>query len=489
MKTFSVLNEHVRNLARAMLEWGKHTGSIIVVYLAAHEHNMTAVWACLLAGYLPCLQPALSTQRVHKEGHAAHIKELFESATWPTSEFGAEQITFIFGLEVLLLSELKSSREKFTVAADWVAYEAKPDNDATLFLTSGSTGFSKASIQLAFGSNFLLSKLTRDLDKHIDLFGTARAFVTVMQKLSKNPRVLYNRPWVRNDRAPDAFTISAHNRACSEFLDLRHPLGGCEMRIVDPANGVTLYPDVFVRYYNNAKATSYGFVQGGWFRTGYVGMIENGVMRLGGRIKDTIIVCGISYSIPELETYLQIVEWVVHSFLAAAPFRALGQQTEGFIGFQANAFSRLKREGEKHFNLHDIPAIQILKHPVLSSLAQNETPFYAFRARGFDSGHSPFTSMDGMATVPYTIAGYSYGGVVAFEIAKQLEAMGEEVKFFAPINIPPSISDRMAQVMTGWSCGEASYILVPEENTTLMDFEYVPQFQEILHSRLEARGL
>jgi hypothetical protein len=45
----------------------------IVVYLTEHEDNMAAVWACLLAGYVPCLQPALSAQQAHKEGHVTHI--------------------------------------------------------------------------------------------------------------------------------------------------------------------------------------------------------------------------------------------------------------------------------------------------------------------------------------------------------------------------------------------------------------------------------
>jgi acyl-CoA synthetase (AMP-forming)/AMP-acid ligase II len=114
------------------------------VYLTEHEDNMAAVWACLLAGYVPCLQPALSAQQAHKEGHVAHIKNLFGSATWLTNELGAEQISTISGLEVHLLSALKASAETFNVSADWVAYEAKPDDEAILFLTSGSTGFSKA---------------------------------------------------------------------------------------------------------------------------------------------------------------------------------------------------------------------------------------------------------------------------------------------------------------------------------------------------------
>jgi acyl-CoA synthetase (AMP-forming)/AMP-acid ligase II len=143
-KTFAAFNQSVRNLARAMLEWGKPAGSIVVVYLTEHEDNMAAVWACLLAGYVPCLQPALSAQQAHKEGHVAHIKNLFGSATWLTSELGAEQISSIAGLEIHLLSELRASAEKFAVPADWVAYEAKPDDEAILFLTSGSTGFSKA---------------------------------------------------------------------------------------------------------------------------------------------------------------------------------------------------------------------------------------------------------------------------------------------------------------------------------------------------------
>jgi len=170
---------------------------------------------------------------------------------------------------------------------------------------------------------------------------------------------------------------------------------------------------------------------------------------------------------------------------------------------------RLKREGETHFDLLEIPTIQILKHPVLSSLAnyvnsllskdtrteeydpivplqltgnktpiffvhpgigevlvfvnlakyfQNERPVYALRARGFEPGHPFFASMDEMVSCyatavkrtqpngPYAIAGYSYGGVVAFEVAKRLEAIGDEVNFVGLINISPHIADRMYEL-------------------------------------------
>jgi acyl-CoA synthetase (AMP-forming)/AMP-acid ligase II/thioesterase domain-containing protein len=660
-------------------------------------------------------------------------------------------------LEVYLLSQLKASASKYDVSANWVARTAQPDDEAILFLTSGSTGFSKAvvhshrtilaacfakgeaygltpktnvlnwvgfdhvagslemhitpllfgasqihvhasailsdplrflrlidekSINVAFSPNFLLAKLTRDLEKRSDLIGafnlssikrinsggeaviskTAQSFVTV-KKLAKDPFKV-------------SFVISpgfGMTETCAgciyepvdlsttepkhEFLDLGRPIRGCEMRIVDPEDGKTVRRDgesgelqvrgpmIFVRYYNNAEATASSFVDG-WYRTGDVGIIENGVMRLSGRIKDTVIVHGVSYGIPELETHLQTVEGVTHSFLAAAPYRAPGQETEGFIIFYAPTFDlngedastklfathralrdicvkmitlppqfiipipvnqmekttlgklsrarlvslfkqgelanhiaraeellseargssfvtpsteaekalaniyagifnlsenemsasdnffelggtsidviRLKREGEAHFGLPEIPTIQILKHPVISSLAnyintllskdstaeeydpivplqltgnktpiffvhpgvgevlifvnlakyfQNERPFYALRARGFEPGHPFFTSMDEMVstyaaavkrtqpTGPYAISGYSYGGVVAFEVAKRLEAMGDEVKFVGLINIPPHIADRMHEI--DWTGGmlNLSYFL------------------------------
>ncbi|KAH7915035.1 atromentin synthetase [Hygrophoropsis aurantiaca] len=745
-KTFAAFNQNVRNLARAMVDWNKPAGSIVVVYLTEHEDNMAAVWACLLAGYVPCLQPALSAQQAHKEGHVAHIKNLFSSATWLTNEVGAEQVSSIKGLEIHLLSDLRVAAKNYNVSASWIAREVVPEEEAILFLTSGSTGFSKAvvhthqtiiaacyakgsdydltpetkvlnwvgfdhvagslemhiapllfgasqlhvhasailadplrflrlidekSINIAFAPNFLLAKLTRDLEKKNELHGafdlsslkrvnsggeavvskTAQSFAATLKTLGQ-------------DSSKVSFTVSpgfGMTETCAgcvygpvdlstsipkhEFLELGRPIPGCEMRIVDPEDGRTLRSDgesgelqvrgpmVFVRYYNNPEATASSFVEGGWFRTGDVGIIESGVMRLSGRIKDTVIVHGVSYGIPELETHLQTVEGVTHSFLAAAPYRAPGQDTEGFVIFYSPSFDlndkdastklsathtalkdisvkmitlppqliipipvnqmekttlgklsrarllaqfkqgalakhtaraeellseargatfitpssasekalaniyagifnlgenevsasdnffelggtsidviRLKREAEAHFELPEVPIIQILKHPIVASLAnyvdalrnkdgkqqeydpivplqltgkktpiffvhpgvgevlifvnlakyfQNERPFYALRARGFEPGQPMFTSMDEMVSCyaaavkrtqpvgPYAIAGYSYGGVVAFEVAKRLEAMGEEVKLTGLINIPPHIADRMHEI-------------------------------------------
>ena len=49
-------------------------------------------------------------------------------------------------------------------------------------------------------------------------------------------------------------------------------------------------------------------------------------------------------------------------------------------------------------------------------------------------------------TGPYILVGYSYGGMIAFEIAKKLEAHGEKVGFVGILNLPPHIKFRMIEL-------------------------------------------
>lgn len=91
-------------------------------------------------------------------------------------------------------------------------------------------------------------------------------------------------------------------------------------------------------------------------------------------------------------------------------------------------------------------------------LGSDNRPVYALRARGFESGQSLFASITDMVNVyvgsiqarqphgPYALAGYSYGAIVAFEIAKKLMSRGEEVRFLASFNLPPHIAWRMRQL-------------------------------------------
>jgi thioesterase domain-containing protein len=73
---------------------------------------------------------------------------------------------------------------------------------------------------------------------------------------------------------------------------------------------------------------------------------------------------------------------------------------------------------------------------------------YALRARGFDS-EPYFSSMNEIIITyrsaikkvqpsgPYFMCGYSFGSILAFEIAKRMEAAGDKVKFLGVIDQPP----------------------------------------------------
>ncbi|KAF2789978.1 acetyl-CoA synthetase-like protein [Melanomma pulvis-pyrius CBS 109.77] len=90
-------------------------------------------------------------------------------------------------------------------------------------------------------------------------------------------------------------------------------------------------------------------------------------------------------------------------------------------------------------------------------LRADDRPVYALRARGFEAGQERFGSI-GEAVQryvdairqrqprgPYALAGYSYGTMLAFEVAKRLDAADGigAVQFLGSFNLPPHIKTRM----------------------------------------------
>jgi thioesterase domain-containing protein len=72
-----------------------------------------------------------------------------------------------------------------------------------------------------------------------------------------------------------------------------------------------------------------------------------------------------------------------------------------------------------------------------------DQPVYGLQARGLNGLDEPFDNMEEIAAYyvgeileqnphgPFNLAGYSFGGIVAFEMAKQLKAAGREVNMLA----------------------------------------------------------
>lgn len=95
-------------------------------------------------------------------------------------------------------------------------------------------------------------------------------------------------------------------------------------------------------------------------------------------------------------------------------------------------------------------------------LADDDRPIYALRARGFETGQTRFGSISEAVDTyvqavrrrqphgPYALAGYSYGTMLAFEVAKRLDALeggvGSAVGFLGSFNLPPHIKSRMRQL-------------------------------------------
>ncbi len=83
----------------------------------------------------------------------------------------------------------------------------------------------------------------------------------------------------------------------------------------------------------------------------------------------------------------------------------------------------------------------VLSYQGVASYLSSEQPVYGLQARGLDGKEPPHTNIEEMAADyikemqsvqpngPYFLAGHSFGGVAAFEIAQQLEKAGETVAF------------------------------------------------------------
>ncbi|WP_164018467.1 type I polyketide synthase [Pyxidicoccus trucidator] len=97
----------------------------------------------------------------------------------------------------------------------------------------------------------------------------------------------------------------------------------------------------------------------------------------------------------------------------------------------------------------------VLNFRELAGTLGKDQPFYGLQARGVDGKLPPAESIEEMATIyldgirqvrpkgPYMLGGYSGGGVVAYEMAQRLRAMGEEVSLVAFLDtFHPSTQER-----------------------------------------------
>lgn len=121
------------------------------------------------------------------------------------------------------------------------------------------------------------------------------------------------------------------------------PLPGIELAIVDasgravPAGHdgeiVLRGPQVFGGYAGPAAATATAFHEGGWFRTGDIGLVDpsDGYLRMTGRAKDLIITGGLNVYPREVELALEELPEVERAVVLGVPSSRWGEEVVAFV--------------------------------------------------------------------------------------------------------------------------------------------------------------
>jgi thioesterase domain-containing protein/acyl carrier protein len=104
----------------------------------------------------------------------------------------------------------------------------------------------------------------------------------------------------------------------------------------------------------------------------------------------------------------------------------------------------------------------LFDYHTLSKILDIHRPIYGLQPRGIDGKQQPIERIEDMASYfiqsiqtiqpqgPYFIVGYSFGGIVAFDIARQLTERGEKVAFLGLVDIRCPVIAEVATPFNEW---------------------------------------
>lgn len=99
-------------------------------------------------------------------------------------------------------------------------------------------------------------------------------------------------------------------------------------------------PSVFLGYLDDPDATRRAYTDDGWFITGDLGVLEQGRLRLVGRIKDLIISGGYNVYAKEVENVLDALPGVAESAVIGVPHPDFGEAVVAVVVPEADAGDR-----------------------------------------------------------------------------------------------------------------------------------------------------
>ena len=176
------------------------------------------------------------------------------------------------------------------------------------------------------------------------------------------------------------------------------------------------------------------------FGVGSIGVDED-FFALGG---DSLMAVAICAEITEAFGYDLPIATLFH----ASTIAALARLLDGGVVWQGDSPLVLLRAGEGRpvFLLHSIDGNVFEWHALLRRLDSLGRPIEALQARGLDPAETASATVEEMAADyiglirarqpegPYTLLGYSFGGLLAYEIAVRLNRLGETVDLLGLID-------------------------------------------------------
>ncbi|WP_309111298.1 AMP-binding protein [Saccharothrix sp.] len=115
----------------------------------------------------------------------------------------------------------------------------------------------------------------------------------------------------------------------TRFIPVGVPHPGLSLRVVDEAGevvpegvegrlhvtGLPITPG----YYNNPEQNAQSFSADGWFKTGDLAYVRNGVLTVTGRVDDVVEIDGVGYFGHEIEAVVEELPFVAPSYTVACP--------------------------------------------------------------------------------------------------------------------------------------------------------------------------
>jgi acyl-CoA synthetase (AMP-forming)/AMP-acid ligase II len=115
-------------------------------------------------------------------------------------------------------------------------------------------------------------------------------------------------------------------------IEVRDPETGKTLACGEPGEIVARGRSVFSGYYNDPEKTEAAFWEGGWFRTGDLGVLDaEGRVTFRGRLKDMLKVGGENVAAVEIEGYLALHPAVKLAQVVGLPDEKYGEVPVAFI--------------------------------------------------------------------------------------------------------------------------------------------------------------